>query len=473
MLPLGRSISLWALLTGLLIGCGGQPGTDTYQYGRSTRYVPGIPSFDFETVPSNPGEQPGMELYLSVPSGSLTFEKAGNAFRAMQEIRVSLAHPDDQTPILERSWRDTTVVSTYAATQRYDPFIIRHHLDVPPGMYVAEATLENLSSEKSAVRRQPVVVPDSAEQDPHLGKVLIEARTDRGTFLPVVPFHIPSSLDSLRCITRVYNLDPVRPSLVTTNLVRYISDTLPATPPMYLTMLDLPLGYGGITFEKAETVLVGSQPLAIGQKDVVLAMGIRGLPTGNYLASFQVQTAARAEVPHDTLLYVERFISIGGPTFPRPSTLPELIESMEYIANREEMKLLREAPTPEIARARFDSLWLTFRHDKKAAADLLYRYYSRVEEANRRFTTTKEGWRTDQGMVFIVLGPPVDVMNSRDRQIWYYDLRGEDAVNVYTFQYRRINDGRVALDSYFLFRQPYYENFWKRQVEKWRSGEVF
>ncbi len=110
MFPFGRSIFLWALLTGLLVGCGGQPGTDTYQSGRSSRYVPGIPSFDFETVPSNPGEQPGVELYLSVPSASLTFEKAGNAFRAMQEVRVSLAHPDDQTLILERSWRDTTLV---------------------------------------------------------------------------------------------------------------------------------------------------------------------------------------------------------------------------------------------------------------------------------------------------------------------------------------------------------------------------
>jgi len=366
MFQLGRSIFLWALLTGLLVGCGGQPGTDTYQAGRPSRFVPGIPSFDFETVPSNPGEQPGVELYLSVPSASLTFEKAGNAFRAMQEIRVSLVHPEDQTLILERSWRDTTLVSTYAATQRYDPFIIRRHLGVPPGTYIAEATLENLSSGKSEVRRQPVVVPDSAEQNPYLGKILIEARTDRGTFLPVVPFHIPSSLDSLRCITKLYNIDPVRPSLVTIDLVRFISDTLPASPPMYLTVLDLPLGYGGVTFEKAETVLVGSQPLTIGRKDVILAMGIRGLPPGNYLASFQVQTPAREEVPRDTLLNVERFLSIGGPTFPRPSTLWELIESMEYIASREEMELLREAPTPEIARVRFDSLWLTFRHDKKA-----------------------------------------------------------------------------------------------------------
>ncbi len=88
------------------------------------------------------------------------------------------------------------------------------------------------------------------------------------------------------------------------------------------------------------------------------------------------------------------------------------------------MILLREAPTPEIARARFDSLWLSFRSDKANAANMINQYYSRVEEANRRFSSTKEGWRTDQGMLYIVLGPPLDVRKTKDRQVWYYDLRG-------------------------------------------------
>ncbi len=164
---------------------------------------------------------------------------------------------------------------------------------------------------------------------------------------------------------------------------------------------------------------------------------------------------------------------MGGPTFPRPSTLHELIEAMVYIARRDEMKQLREAPSPQIARERFDSLWLSFRHDKQAAADLLNRYYSRVEEANRRFTATKEGWKTDQGMLFIVLGPPVEVMRSQDKETWYYDLRGNDAVNVYTFQRRLMTDGQMILQTYYLYRQYYYETFWDRMVSKWREGEVF
>jgi GWxTD domain-containing protein len=470
----GSFILLGIFLILLFGGCGGQRAVDRYQTGRGVRYLPGTPSFDLETVPSVPGQQSGFDLYLSVPSSSMTFEKVGGQFRSMLEIRASLRKPDDEvTVLLDRTWTDTTTVFTYAGTQRHDPYLIRRHMDVPPGLYGLEVILENLSSQQTEVRRQLVEVPDSADEDPYLGKILVQARGDRGALLPVVPFHIPSGLDSLQCGVTLYNMVADRPSFARVDLVRYQSDTLAASPPMYLTAFDLPLGYSAVGFDRPDTILVRRYPFTPDGNRPVLSMGLRGLSPGNYKAAFEVQTPARGTVPRDTLLRAERFISIGGPTFPRPSTLQELIESMQYIATREEMKLLRGAPTQEIARARFDSLWLTFRRDKKAAADLINRYYTRVEEANQRYTSTKEGWKTDQGMVYIVLGPPVETMNSRDRQVWYYDLRGEDIVNMYTFQRRYVNNGRVSLETYFLYRQPYYEIFWDRQVDKWRTGEVF
>ena len=465
------SVLTGILLSGLVSGCYTPPAIDQYQASRAA-YVPGIPSFDMETVPSVPGEPSGLDLHLSVPSTSLTFEKVGERFRAMSEVRVDLLNAKDQTFVLERTWRDTMVVSSYRETQRHEPFLFRRRLDLPPGDYSVDVTFENLSSEKTTVRRQTVGIPDSAALLPHMGKILVRARTDRGSFLPVVPFFAPVGLDSLECAVKLVNLNPASASTATLDLVRYRSDTAPASPPMALTIQDLPLGYGMVSFESPDTAEAATRPIT-GTKAATLAISLRGLPLGNYKAAFQVSTPVDGPEPHDTLLRAERFISIGGPAFPRPSTLTELIEAMVYIARRDEMVLLREAPTPEIARTRFDSLWLTFRSDKSEAAKLINQYYSRVEEANQRFSSTKEGWRTDQGMVYIILGPPVDVMNTKDRQVWYYDLRGDDAVNVYTFQRRFFTDGLVSIASYTLFRQPYYEAFWIRMVEKWRSGEVF
>ncbi len=52
------------------------------------------------------------------------------------------------------------------------------------------------------------------------------------------------------------------------------------------------------------------------------------------------------------------------------------------------------------------------------------------------FTSYKEGWKTDKGMIFIVLGPPDKVQRSKDREVWTYDQRG-NAQNVnFTFNRR-------------------------------------
>jgi hypothetical protein len=56
-------------------------------------------------------------------------------------------------------------------------------------------------------------------------------------------------------------------------------------------------------------------------------------------------------------------------------------------------------------------------------------YYARVDYANKHFTRYREGWRTDMGLVFILLGPPSTVerfpfqIDEKPEEVWqYYDL---------------------------------------------------
>jgi len=59
-------------------------------------------------------------------------------------------------------------------------------------------------------------------------------------------------------------------------------------------------------------------------------------------------------------------------------------------------------------------------------------YYRRVDFANANFGTFIEGWKTDRGMVYIVLGPPNDIerhpfeAGSKPYEIWsYYTINRE------------------------------------------------
>ena len=61
--------------------------------------------------------------------------------------------------------------------------------------------------------------------------------------------------------------------------------------------------------------------------------------------------------------------------------------------------------------------------------EIFEEYYRRVNYANEAFSHYVEGWRTDRGMVFIILGPPNNVdrhpmdFDAKPYEVWqYYDL---------------------------------------------------
>jgi GWxTD domain-containing protein len=54
-------------------------------------------------------------------------------------------------------------------------------------------------------------------------------------------------------------------------------------------------------------------------------------------------------------------------------------------------------------------------------------HFKRIAEANQKFSESREGWRTDRGRMYIVLGPPNDIMSYPSSQelypleIWFYE----------------------------------------------------
>ena len=65
-------------------------------------------------------------------------------------------------------------------------------------------------------------------------------------------------------------------------------------------------------------------------------------------------------------------------------------------------------------------------------------YYRRVVFANENFSHYIEGWRTDRGMVFIILGAP----NNIDRHPFEYDSKPYEV-----WEYYELNKNFVFLDE--------------------------
>jgi GWxTD domain-containing protein len=96
-------------------------------------------------------------------------------------------------------------------------------------------------------------------------------------------------------------------------------------------------------------------------------------------------------------------------------------------------------------------------------------FYQRVESANRYFTSYKEGWKTDRGMIFIVMGLPAKISKNKDQEIWTYNRQGQYSEVNFTFNRR---NNQFSENHYELLRYAEYQPIWYPAVESWRNGEM-
>ncbi len=152
------------------------------------------------------------------------------------------------------------------------------------------------------------------------------------------------------------------------------------------------------------------------------------------------------------------------PKFTRPQ---ELIQPVMYVSQNQEIAELKNAAQPKKA---LDKYWLMMMNgNTELARRTIKSFYERVEEANRLFTTYKEGWKTDKGMIYIVMGPPDKLVKAKDREVWVYGQRQNFSEINFTFN-RRPN--QFVEDHYELQRYVEYQPIWYPMVEAWRSGAV-
>lgn len=144
--------------------------------------------------------------------------------------------------------------------------------------------------------------------------------------------------------------------------------------------------------------------------------------------------------------------------YPEFKKLEELIAPLTYITTPNEIKNL----TNQMTRHAFEDFWIKTYGTKFRARNAIKIFYDRVETANRHFTDYKQGWETDRGMLYIVFGPPAQVIRSDRKEIWHYNQEIE-------FEFIRIST-LFTPSLYSLKRSKKYEELWYTQVANIRKG---
>lgn len=162
-------------------------------------------------------------------------------------------------------------------------------------------------------------------------------------------------------------------------------------------------------------------------------------------------------------VYVTNF----GRSYPQVQLARQMIPPLEYIARPEQLEKIRQAADPKLA---VDEFWLETAGSFPAARELIRVFYNRVVFANLYFSSDRQGWMTDRGMIYLLMGPPDLVNKTESEESWIYQLASSnqkytfdfylapDPVTGYAFRLKRTEDHRVP---------------WNMALQSWRDGRIF
>jgi len=148
--------------------------------------------------------------------------------------------------------------------------------------------------------------------------------------------------------------------------------------------------------------------------------------------------------------------------FPEIYSAEQLREPLRYITTNKEYDTLMASDQPKAA---VDNFWLSKAGSEERAKMLIQKYYGNVEESNLYFTSYLEGWKTDRGLIYTVLGKPNYVYRSDNSEEWIY---GEPE-NRSSLQFTFVRVKNPFTDNDFmLLRSPTFKEPWNITVQSWR-----
>lgn len=156
-----------------------------------------------------------------------------------------------------------------------------------------------------------------------------------------------------------------------------------------------------------------------------------------------------------------------GEHFPMVKTPEQMIDPLIYLANDKEMRELRRNESAKIA---VDNFWLKAGKETNRSKELIRIFYNRVFYANYYFTSFKEGWSTDRGMIYLVYGPPGTMYKTATQERWIYGK--EYSENKIEFVFIKLNHP-LSNNVFKLRRSADLNSRWVQAVRAWRQGSVF
>lgn len=366
-----------------------------------------IPFFYYDAVTHAAANQDMtvLNLYTKVTYDELQFLKVKDGFQAEYEFSVTIFNQ-------QGGQADGTILKKKVFVNTFDETNIQTVFDeskaqfvIKPGKYELLISIMDMDSRKTGRQKSEIIIPDYRGPDMQISDIVIadSVVVDSIGNIQAVANVIGNFSESQKALYFVYDLYHTQKG---------------AEIPVQANILNVD---GKILKKIKKTVVPDGERLTD-----YIKVTRQDLEIGKY--NFQLIVGKDEQKLEKMKNFTVRWI--GMPSMIQD--LDEAIEQLRYIAKGSDIKKMKKADEKERLRL-FREFWAE--RDPTPGTEvneLMQEYYRRVEFANVKFSTYIEGWRTDRGMVYILLGPPNDIerhpfeVDSRPYEIWsYYQINRE------------------------------------------------
>ncbi len=340
-----------------------------------------------------------IDIFFEVVYDDVQFTKTAVAYDAAYELSAIIL--DGREQVNGDLWKETLSVDTFDKTNsRRDISLTHKTFTLAPGKYTVKLNYEDLNSSQTYAYEEKIEI-DNYAKPAISGSEITFARQvtlEDGKIKSLFP-EVTSAYKGLGhpafAYFEVYN--PAQAESATLDYEIRGENTK-------------------VEIEKTMNIELSGERTGIS-----IPLPTDSLAHDRYVLGIDI-TANRKKAHLEKTFYV-RWAGLPRST----ADLETAIQQLQYIATSKEWKKLKKAPESQQLEY-FIDFW-----DKRDPTpgseqnEAMQSYYARVDAANQEFTVmSREGWTTDRGLVFIILGPPDEIIRNnypsgtRPFQVWQY-----------------------------------------------------
>ncbi len=364
-----------------------------------------LPKFyqDFLNFYSPDSATTRVDAFIQVPYNQIQFVKSDKGFTASYSVTVSIFDENRDKLVVEKSWNEEVNEKDFEQTNSQNNYNLSFKsFYLQPGSYIIRSSVEDKESRKEYSTENPFVVK-SLEEPPALSDVIFIAKMSNGgeakKILPNVSGNVATQKDGVPVFFEAYS-DSARDLRVEYIITNDDKD---------------------IIFQSNE-----AQHLDSGKTQIFHTIKDSSISLGKYLLTISLLNHNGAVIASTNKGFYSKWSGV-------PTTVQDLdlaIDQLVYIASDSELDYIKDAKTKEEKTKRYIEFWK--KKDPSPSTEeneVFNEYYRRIQYANDHFSHYVKGWKTDRGMVFILLGAPNNVdrhpfdVDSKPYVIWqYYQL---------------------------------------------------